>query len=76
MNMAQHAVFAGNRVRIFSLEMSEEEVRARFHVFMAKTMGVRGVDLNGLRDRTTDRRAVQGVHRGPGEAHGRLLEVP
>ena len=54
--MAQHAVFAGNRVRIFSLEMSEEEVRARFHVFMAKTMGVRGIDLNGLRDRTTDRR--------------------
>lgn len=55
-SIAKHAVLAGNRVRFFSLEMSEEEVRARFHAALATHFKYKGITLNSLRDRSVDRR--------------------
>lgn len=54
-NIVKSAVLAGNRVRFFSLEMSEEEVRARFHAALATQYGYEGITLNSLRGRTVDR---------------------
>ena len=48
-SIAKHAVLTGNRVLFYSLEMSEAEVRARFHAAMA--------DGAGLRDHRGDLRA-------------------
>lgn len=59
-NFAQYAVLAGNRVRFFSLEMSEEETVARFHVCWAHHFGYTGITLNALRDRSVDRLIYKG----------------
>ena len=50
-----HAVLAGNRALFHSLEMSEEEVRARFHAVLAPSMGYPSITLSNLRDRNVDR---------------------
>ena len=50
-----HAMFAGNRVLFYSLEMSEEEVVARFHACVATKMGYPSITLSNLRDRNVDR---------------------
>lgn len=52
---ARHAVLAGNRVLFYSLEMSEEEVRARFHASLATAMGYPSITLTNLRARSVDR---------------------
>jgi replicative DNA helicase len=54
-NLVRHAVRAGNRVRFFSLEMSEDEVRSRFHAAYAQELGYPTIDLNSLRNRSVDR---------------------
>ena len=48
------AVLDGNRVLFYSLEMSEEEVRARFHASLAHEMGYPSLTLTELRDRHVD----------------------
>ena len=53
-NIVKHAVMAGNRVRFFSLEMSEDEVRARFHAALATQLKVDGITLDTLRERSVD----------------------
>jgi replicative DNA helicase len=50
----KRAVLDGNRVLFFSLEMSEEEVRARFHASLACEMGYPSLRLTELRDRHVD----------------------
>ena len=54
-NMSAHAMLAGNRVLFYSLEMSEEEVVARFHACVATAMGYPSITLSNLRDRNVDR---------------------
>jgi replicative DNA helicase len=50
----KRAVLDGNRVLFYSLEMSEEEVRARFHASLAAEMGYPKITLTDLRDRRVD----------------------
>lgn len=54
-NIVKHAVLSANRVRFFSLEMSEAEVRARFHAALATQYGYADITLNSLRDRSVDK---------------------
>lgn len=58
-NMVTDAVLAGNRVRFFSLEMSEEEVRSRFHAQMANRWGFKDITLTALRERAITRRRYE-----------------
>ena len=53
--ISKHAVLAGNRVLFYSLEMSEDEVRARFHASLATEMGYPGITLSNLRSYNVDR---------------------
>ena len=53
-NMSAHAMLTGNRVLFHSLEMSEEEVVARFHACVATKMGYPSITLTNLRDRNVD----------------------
>jgi hypothetical protein len=54
-NMVKRSVLDGCRVKFFSLEMSEPEVRARFHAALATHYGYKGITLTAIRDRTVDR---------------------
>ena len=54
-NMSAHSMLVGNRVLFYSLEMSEEEVVARFHACVATKMGYPSITLTNLRDRNVDR---------------------
>lgn len=54
-NIATKAVLDGNKVVFYSLEMSEAEVRSRFHAKLAQQMGYKEITLTGLRDRRVDR---------------------
>jgi len=54
-SITKQAVKDGNRVLFHSLEMSEEEVRARFHASFAADLGYPKITLTTLRDRTVDR---------------------
>lgn len=53
-NIVGNAVLAGNRVRFFSMEMSDEEVAARFHAFFAARWRIPEITLGAIRDRTVD----------------------
>jgi replicative DNA helicase len=53
-SFSKRAVLDGNRVLFYSLEMSEEEVRARFHASLATLLGYSGITLSALRDRRVD----------------------
>lgn len=53
-NFVVNAVLQGCRVKFYSLEMNENEVRARFHAALATHYGYKGIDLNGIRDRSID----------------------
>lgn len=53
-NIAKKAVLDGCRVKFYSLEMNEDEVRFRFHAALATHYGVKGITLNDLRDRRVD----------------------
>lgn len=53
-NMVTRAMLDGCRVKFYSLEMSEAEVRARFHTVLARHYGYKGITLTGIRDRTVD----------------------
>jgi replicative DNA helicase len=53
-SISKAAVLAGNRVLFYSLEMSEEEVRARFHAALASEMGYPTITLTNLRSRAVD----------------------
>jgi replicative DNA helicase len=53
--MSRKGLLTGNRVLFHSLEMSEEEVRARFHACLATEMGYPSITLSNLRDRSVDR---------------------
>jgi len=53
--ISKQAVKDGNRVLFYSLEMSEEEVRARFHAAWATDLGYPKITLTALRDRHVDR---------------------
>ncbi len=66
-SIAKHAVQTGNRVLFYSLEMSEAEVRARFHASLATTMGYSTITVENLRSRHVD----LAVYR---KFHGELLE--
>jgi replicative DNA helicase len=57
--LSKHAVLTGNRVLFYSLEMSEAEVRARFHACLGTAMGYPGVTLTSLRSRAVDRAAYK-----------------
>ena len=59
-NIVTKAVLDGNRVKFFSLEMSEPEVRARFHAALARINGVRGITLTKIRDKSVDLHAYKG----------------
>ena len=49
-SFAKRAVLDGNRVLFYSLEMSEEEVRGRFHASLAQLIGYPSITVNALRD--------------------------
>jgi replicative DNA helicase len=51
----KQGVLTGNRVLMYSLEMSEAEVRARFHACLGTEMGYPQVTLTNLRTRHVDR---------------------
>lgn len=53
-NIATRGVLDGARVKFYSLEMSEMEVRARFHAALASHFGYKGIDMQGIRDRRVD----------------------
>jgi len=53
-NIATRAVLDGARVKFYSLEMSEMEVRARFHAALATHFKVPGITMNSIRERTVD----------------------
>lgn len=59
-NIVTRAVLDGNKVKFFSLEMSEAEVRARFHACLARINNVRGITLSKIRDRSVDTHAYKG----------------
>lgn len=54
-NIVKHAVLLGCKVKFYSLEMSEAEVRARFHAAFARHYGIKGITLNALREKSVDR---------------------
>ena len=56
---SKHGVLQGNRVLFYSLEMSEEEVRARFHASLASEMGYPSITLSNLRSYNVDRAAYR-----------------
>jgi hypothetical protein len=58
-NFAKKAVLDGCRVKFYSLEMNEDEVRFRFHAALASHYGVKGITLNNLRDRHVDLHAYK-----------------
>lgn len=66
-SMAKRAVMDGNRVLFYSLEMSESEVRARFHAALASDLGFSAITVNNLYDRHVDRQMYR-------EFHDRLAE--
>lgn len=53
-NIATRAVLDGARVKFYSLEMSEMEVRARFHAALATHFKVDGITMNAIRERSVD----------------------
>lgn len=53
-NIATRAVLDGARVKFYSLEMSEMEVRARFHSALATHFKVDGITMSGIRERSVD----------------------
>lgn len=53
-NIATYAVLTGCRVMFYSLEMSEDEVRARFHAALASHFGVEGLTMSDIRDHRVD----------------------
>jgi replicative DNA helicase len=61
-SISKHAVLAGNRVLFYSLEMSEDEVRARFHASLATEMGYPSITLSNLRAWNVDRAAYRRFH--------------
>lgn len=61
-SIASKAVLDGNRVLFYSLEMSEEEVRARFHVCLAKPMGYPAITMDALMGRLADRAMYREFH--------------
>lgn len=54
-NIVTKAVLDGCKVKFYSLEMAESEVRARFHALLATKFGYKGITLNAIRDRTLDK---------------------
>ena len=75
-SFAKHAVLTGNRVLFYSLEMSEEEVRARFHASLATEMGYPSITLSNLRDHARGPGGVPEVHRGADRAPGGGRRLP
>ena len=61
-NIAKTAVLAGNRVLFYSLEMSEEEVRARFHAALASDMAYPTLTMTNLLDRRVELAAYRSFH--------------
>ncbi len=59
---SKHGVLAGNRVLFYSLEMSEDEVRARFHALLATEMGYPSITLTNLRSWNVDRVQYRKFH--------------
>jgi len=55
MSISKHAVLTSNRVLFYSLEMSDEEVTARYHAAMATDLGFHTITLDSLRNRSVDR---------------------
>lgn len=53
-SIATKAVLDGCRVMFYSLEMSEMEVRARFHAALARHFGVQGITMSEIRERRVD----------------------
>jgi replicative DNA helicase len=53
-NIATKAVLDGHRVKFYSLEMSEMEVRARFHAALASHFKVPNINVQDIRDRRVD----------------------
>lgn len=58
-SFVKRAVLDGCRVKFYSLEMSEPEVRARFHAALATHYGYKGISLTAIRDRTVDKHAYK-----------------
>lgn len=54
-NMVKHAVLNGTRVMFYSLEMSEDEVRQRFHAAMAQELNYPDVTVQSLRQHRVDK---------------------
>lgn len=72
-NIVKHAVLAGCKVKFYSLEMSEDEVRARFHAAFARHLGIKGITLNTIRDKSVDKLEYKEfVQRLDGELDGHL----
>ena len=61
-SIAVQAVLDGNRVLFYSLEMSEEEVRARFHACMASKLGYPSLTLTNIRNRNVERATYRKFH--------------
>jgi len=57
--ISKSAVIGGNRVLMYSLEMSEAEVRARFHACLGAEMGYPSITLTNLRARACERATVK-----------------
>ena len=75
---SKHAVLTGNRVLMYSLEMSEAEVRGRFHACLGTEMGYPSVTLTNLRSRNIDRAVIRrfiGELEDRMEACGGVLDV-
>lgn len=53
-NISTKAVLDGCRVMFYSLEMTEMEVRARFHAALATHFGYPGINVQDIRDRRVD----------------------
>lgn len=68
-SIAKHAMLAGNRVLFYSLEMSEDEVRSRFHASLASDLGYGTITLDNLRVRRVE---VATYERFIGELEDRL----
>ena len=51
-NIVKKAVLDGCRVKFYSLEMSEAEVRSRFHAALATQFGYQDITLTGIRDKS------------------------
>jgi len=71
-NITKHGIDVGNRALFYSLEMSEEEVRARFHAAWARDLGYSQITTTALRDRNVDRELYRKFH---GELSERLSEA-